>query len=58
MPIAPAIPFGGPLADAHDMLADGNFYGVLRALRRLLPLEERLLAAHCGAPAPGRVMVQ
>ena len=47
-----------PLADAHDMLAQGNFYGVLRALRRLLPLEERLLTTHCGAAVPRRVMVQ
>ena len=33
-----------PLVEARTMLDDGNFYGVLRALRRLLPLEERLLA--------------
>ena len=33
-----------PLREARGMLDDGNFYGVLRALRRLLPLEERLLA--------------
>ncbi|MEM7190269.1 MAG: flagellar biosynthesis repressor FlbT [Pseudomonadota bacterium] len=32
------------LAEAQRLLADGNFYGVLRALRRLLPLEESLLA--------------
>ncbi len=33
-----------PLAEARGMLDTQNFYGVLRALRRLLPLEERLLA--------------
>jgi len=32
-----------PLAEAQGMLETQNFYGVLRALRRLLPLEERLL---------------
>ncbi len=32
-----------PLAEAAEMLAEENFYGVLRALRRLLPLEARLL---------------
>ena len=31
------------LAEAEDMLRARNFYGVLRALRRLLPLEDRLL---------------
>ena len=33
-----------PLCEARAMLEDRNFYGVLRALRRLLPVEERLLA--------------
>lgn len=32
------------LEDAVDALHDDNFYAVLRALRKLLPLEERLLA--------------
>ena len=32
------------LGEAAAMLADRNFYGVLRALRRLLPVEEKLLA--------------
>lgn len=41
------------LAEAHSMLGEHNFYGVLRALRRLLPLEERLLG-----PSDGRMMVQ
>ena len=42
-----------PLGEARSMLDDGNFYGVLRALRRLLPLEERLLDV-----SDGRMMVQ
>jgi flagellar protein FlbT len=33
------------LDDARSELAVLNFYGVMRALRRLLPLEEALLAA-------------
>ena len=33
------------LDEAKVMLIEHNFYGVLRALRKLLPLEERLLAA-------------
>lgn len=41
------------LDEARSMLEDQNYYGVLRALRRLLPLEERLLNA-----ADGRVLVQ
>lgn len=41
------------LDEAQTMLEEHNFYGVLRALRRLLPLEERLL----GGPPP-KVMVQ
>lgn len=41
------------LAEAQSMLGEHNFYGVLRALRRLLPLEERLLG-----PSDGRMMVQ
>lgn len=41
------------LDEAQTMLDDHNFYGVLRALRRLLPLEERLLG-----PSDGRMMVQ
>ena len=32
------------LAEALRMLDDRNFYGVLRALRKLLPIEESLLA--------------
>lgn len=31
------------LAEAMSMLKSDNFYGVLRSLRKLLPLEERLL---------------
>lgn len=31
------------LDEARSMLDDKNYYGVLRALRRLLPLEDRLL---------------
>jgi len=46
------------LDEALEMLADDNFYGVLRALRRLLPIEERLLdhaakGTPCKAPACG-----
>ncbi len=33
-----------PLGEALTMLDDRNFYGVLRALRRLLPVEEKLLS--------------
>ena len=43
------------LAEAAAALEADNFYGVMRALRRLLPLEEKLLAAHRGRPgAPGQ----
>ena len=31
------------LDEAHRAVADGNFYSALRSLRRLLPLEEKLL---------------
>ncbi|MEO0992534.1 MAG: flagellar biosynthesis repressor FlbT, partial [Pseudomonadota bacterium] len=34
------------LQEATDALAEGNFYGVMRSLRRLLPVEEELLSAH------------
>lgn len=34
------------LDDAATALAEDNFYGVMRALRRLLPIEERLLTGH------------
>ncbi|MEO0621508.1 MAG: flagellar biosynthesis repressor FlbT [Pseudomonadota bacterium] len=43
------------LQEATDALAEGNFYGVMRSLRRLLPVEEELLSAHrrkAGAGAP------
>ena len=33
------------LSEAVEHLEDENFYAVLRALRRLLPIEERLLGA-------------
>lgn len=36
------------LDEARGMLVDRNFYGVLRALRRLLPIEERLLEPPSG----------
>ena len=36
------------LDDAAKMLDQHNFYGVLRALRQLLPLEERLLGGTDG----------
>ena len=39
------------LAEAASALNDDNFYGVLRALRRLLPIEEALLAQ---TPVQGR----
>jgi len=39
-----------PLGEALSELRRRNFYGVMRALRRLLPVEERLLAL---GPAPG-----
>ena len=42
-----------PLMEATTMLEQRNFYGVLRSLRKLLPLEERLL----GAP-DGRMRLQ
>lgn len=32
-----------PLAEARSNLHKGNYYGTLRALRRLLPLEDRFL---------------
>ncbi|MEM9147085.1 MAG: flagellar biosynthesis repressor FlbT [Pseudomonadota bacterium] len=38
------------LEEAAEALAAENFYGVMRALRRLLPIEERLLALHRPAP--------
>ena len=38
------------LHDANDELAKQNFYGVLRSLRRLLPVEEDLLAKDCSDP--------
>lgn len=38
------VPGTEPLAEAEEMLASENHYGVLRSLRRLLPLEARLLA--------------
>ncbi len=34
------------LDEAGSALGEANFYGVMRALRRLLPIEERLLALH------------
>ncbi len=43
-------PCASHLADAQSALEEANFYGVMRALRRLLPIEEALLAAHAGAP--------
>lgn len=39
------------LADAREAVMERNFYLALRALRRLLPVEERLLALASG-PAP------
>jgi len=45
------------LSEAMSMLDQGNFYGVLRALRRLLPIEERLLSRTPGAaPGEGRML--
>jgi flagellar biosynthesis repressor protein FlbT len=38
------------LEEAEDALTERNFYGVMRALRRLLPVEARLLGA---VRAPG-----
>lgn len=43
------------LDDAEDALADENFYGVMRSLRRLLPIEEKLLN---GRTAPASVCAQ
>ena len=41
------------LVEAQEMLSARNFYGVLRALRRLLPIEDRLLAhAESAASTP------
>lgn len=40
------------LVEAADMLRAENFYGVLRSLRRLLPVEERLLAQAAGDAEP------
>ncbi len=37
------------LIEAQAALAKRNFYGVMRALRRLLPIEERLLGRADGA---------
>ncbi len=42
------VPGAEPIEEAVAMLEQENFYGVLRALRRLLPLEERLLGAQDG----------
>lgn len=39
------------LAEAEAALAEQNYYGVMRALRRLLPVEERLLALHRPGPS-------
>ena len=36
------------LDEAEEALSERNFYGVMRALRRLLPIEEKLLAASGG----------
>lgn len=36
----------GDLDAALDAVREGNFYAVLRALRRVLPVEERLLRRH------------
>lgn len=45
------------IAEAHTHLRERNFYGVLRALRRLLPIEERLLQHGDGkTPPPGSVL--
>ena len=41
-----------PLDEAVEALECGNHYGVLRALRRLLPLEERLLSGLDGGAGP------
>lgn len=41
------------LEDAVDALKDDNFYAVLRSLRKLLPLEERLLSHADRAIASG-----
>lgn len=38
------LPGAKVLEDALAELEDGNFYGALRALRQMLPLEERLLS--------------
>lgn len=40
------------LDDALDAVRRRNFYGALRSLRGLLPIEEGLLARHPMAPAP------
>lgn len=40
------------LGDARAALQAGNFYGTLKALRQLIPLEERLLALDAAEPAP------
>ncbi|MEM7530278.1 MAG: flagellar biosynthesis repressor FlbT [Pseudomonadota bacterium] len=39
-----------PLDDARRELARGNFYGCLRQLRQLLPVEERLLGRPAESP--------
>lgn len=36
----------GDLDTALDAVREGNFYAVLRSLRRVLPVEERLLRRH------------
>lgn len=45
---------GEALADASNAIALRNFYSALRSLRRLLPVEERLLAVAQVRAAPGR----
>lgn len=46
------------LGEAMTALRDDNFYSVLRSLRRLLPIEETLLARSTGASAPGQAYRQ
>lgn len=47
----PGAAAGEHLDEARVALAEGNFYGVLRALRRLLPIEEARRADASNAPA-------
>ncbi len=35
------------LDDAQDAVSEENFYGALKFLRKLIPLEDELLRAHC-----------